>query len=255
MSLEEKGRISFLIPAYNEAGRIGHLLDEICNLISGNSLDAEIIVAIDGNDGTENIVRQYAAKYPFIKYTLNGGRNGKGAAIKRCMHLIRGNIVVLMDADNSVELSEIMRISNYLNSSDVVIANRYRLRNNIPVLRRILSYWFNILVRASLGIRVRDTQSGYKLCRREAFMEGMRRVGVTNTFFDVSFLYHLKLMKKKVVEIPVKYRYDKGSTFSPAGEVVGQGISLLSFRIRHSRFNRYVPLSLRTLYMRKFRWI
>jgi|GEM_PF-1451383 glycosyltransferase involved in cell wall biosynthesis len=248
--------ISFVIPAYNEEARIGRVLDELCSKIEERKLRADVIVMVDGNDGTEGIVLHYSSCYPFVRYFKNCGRNGKGAAVRRSLPYITGKYVMLMDADNSVSAEELFRLLDYANAGDVIIANRYAMHeNNIPALRRFLSYCFNILVRASLGIRVRDTQSGYKLCKSDVFVEGMKRVGVTNTFFDVSFLYHLKLMKKMAIEVPVKYTYDERSTFSPVGEVLGQGVSLLSFRIRHSRFSKYVPDFARKLYFRKFRWI
>ena len=73
-------------------------------------------------------------------------------------------------------------------------------------------------------------------------------------FFDVSLLYHLKKNGAKSISVSVDYRHTDGSTFSPLLLAVGHGISLLAFRIYHSRFGRYVPDSIRDLYLRKFRW-
>ena len=49
--------------------------------------------------------------------------------------------------------------------------------------------------------------------------------------------------------------HDGGSKFNLIPEIFGQGISLLGFRIVHSRFNKYVPKSIKNIYYRKFRWI
>ena len=82
----------------------------------------------------------------------------------------------------------------------------------------------------------------------------MPRVGVTNEFFDVSLVYHTKRAGARVTSVSVEYGHSDGSTFSPLLLAVGHGISLLAFRIYHSRFGRYVPDSIRDLYLRKFRW-
>jgi len=59
--------ISVIIPAYNEENRIGYLLDELIDYINSNSLNWEIIVSIDGNDRTEEIVKGYSEKFFFYK--------------------------------------------------------------------------------------------------------------------------------------------------------------------------------------------
>ncbi|MGC8622191.1 MAG: glycosyltransferase, partial [Caldisphaera sp.] len=74
--------VTVIIPAYNEEKRIGKVLSEIADFISGNNLNWNIIVSIDGNDGTENIVKEMKEKYRFISYDKNHGRGGKGYAVK-----------------------------------------------------------------------------------------------------------------------------------------------------------------------------
>ena len=74
---------SIIIPAYNEEKRIGPVLEEISSFISINRLPWEVIIAVDGNDGTENIIMKYREKYPFINskkwisLTSNGYINKK----------------------------------------------------------------------------------------------------------------------------------------------------------------------------------
>jgi hypothetical protein len=58
-----------------------------------------------------------------------------------------------------------------------------------------------------------------------------------------------------IKEIEVHYDHMEGSKFHPLGEVIGQGTSLLAFRIRYSRFYKFIPDELIQLYYRKFRWI
>ncbi|MEM3873259.1 MAG: glycosyltransferase, partial [Nitrososphaeria archaeon] len=88
-----------IIPAYNEEKRINGLLKELTDFISVNQIEWNIIVSIDGSDHTEDIVKEFSSKYPFVSYVKNGERSGKGGAIKRVIQRATGELIILMDAD------------------------------------------------------------------------------------------------------------------------------------------------------------
>ena len=141
-------------------------------------------------------------------------------------------------------------------NNDVVILERYSLsKNQIPFQRKLASRSFNLLVRSTLGIRVNDTQSGYKILKEECARKAFDSIMVTNAFYDVALLYDIKKLGGKIMEKPVTYNHDIQSKFNVISLVLGLGISLLAFRIRHSPFYKYIPKKLRDLYYRKFRWI
>lgn len=248
--------LTVVMPAYNEEGRIGRVLEDYCRFIESNALGWKIIVSIDGNDGTESIVRDVASRYAFVSGDRRPGRNGKGEAVRRVLDRVDTEYVMLADSDNSVCIPELTRCIGYLADYDAVLPNRYDGHHNaMPLSRRVMGVTFNLLVKASLGISADDTQCGYKLFRTEQLRNSMTKVGVTNAFFDVSLLYHMKKSGARTKSLSVEYRHSDGSTFSPLLLAVGHGISLLAFRVYHSRFGRYVPRSVHDLYLRKFRWI
>jgi glycosyltransferase involved in cell wall biosynthesis len=246
---------TILIPAYNEENHIGRTLDEICEFCKRENVDWKVVVSIDGSDKTYEIVSSYSSKYPFIQSSRKLGRGGKGAGIKRVLDLINTDFVILMDADGSLAFETILNSVNLLDDSDCLIFSRYFNHNSIPFLRRFLSRGFNILVRAFLGLNVRDTQSGYKVFKTKPFVAAMKKVGSTNAFFDVALLYYLKEQKANIKEVESSYVHRKESTFHPLMLAIGEGISLVAFRIRHSRFYKYVPNWLVSLYYQKLRWI
>ena len=138
----------------------------------------------------------------------------------------------------------------------MVILERYSSgRNHIPFLRRFASRGFNVLVQALLGLRVKDTQSGYKIMKADLARRSFDSVTVTNTFYDVALLYKIKQLGGRITEKPVLYSHDGESKFNVVSEVLGQGMSLLAFRIRYSPVYRHIPESFKKLYYRKFRWI
>ena len=249
-------KFSIIIPAYNEEKRIKPVLEDIVDYITLNNLDWEIILAIDGNDGTEDLVKHFLPSYNNIKIVKASGRSGKGGSIKRSLNFIKSEFVILMDADNSIPFSTMIQNLHLIDEFDCIIFSRYTASmNEIPPVRRIISRGFNWLLRLSLDLNIRDTQSGYKIIRTKPFKKAMREVSVTNTFFDVAMLYHMSRDNVRIKEIEVHYDHKEGSKFHPLEEVIGQGTSLLAFRIRYSRFYKFIPDELIQLYYRKFRWI
>lgn len=245
-----------IIPAYNEEKRISPVLNDLCDFIEKHSIPWKVIVMIDGNDGTSDVVRRFRKKHAFIEYVKTEGRNGKGSAVKHALDLVTSDFVILMDADNSVSVDAIYDNVHHLSDYDVVILSRYESRTNaIPVLRRVISRGFNLILRVFLDLRVYDTQSGYKIVRTEVFKEAMNKVTTTNTFYDVAMLYHINEAQSRILEVPVPYQHNVESTFHPIGEVIGQGVSLFAFIIRHTRLFDLIPASIVDLYYRKFKWM
>jgi glycosyltransferase involved in cell wall biosynthesis len=246
---------TIIIPAYNEEQRIGGVLKEVSDFVSANKLKWDIIVSIDGSDSTDEVVKSFSKIYPFIKYEKEEGRSGKGYAIKRVVGKATGEFTLVADADGAVTLQEILKGFSYCDSYDVILFGRYSGNGNkIPIYRRVPSRGFNILVKVMLGLDLNDTQCGYKLIKTSLLKEAFSKVSVTNAFFDVALFYYIKRMGGKIKEVEVKYLHKGDSKFNILSLVIGEGISLLAFRLRHSRFYKYVPIWARELYQRKFKW-
>lgn len=247
---------AIIIPAYNEERRVCPVLDDVSDFLNKNNLDWDVIVSIDGDDGTEKIVKKYSDKYNFIKYYKKDGRNGKGDSIKRVLQYVNKEFVILMDADNSIQFNELVRNFHLMNEYDVIIFNRYLNKENyIPLIRKIASRGFNILVHAFLGIKIKDTQSGYKIIRTDLLKKAFKKITITDAFFDVPLLFYIKEMNGRMIEINARYKHDENSRFNVISLTAGEAISLIAFIVRQSIFYKYVPDPIKDLYYRKFRWI
>lgn len=243
---------TIIIPAYNEEDRIGPVLSDLCSFIKKFQLPWDVLVSIDGDDRTREIVDNYSRIYPFICTVFRHDRKGKGYAIKDVVDRIDSEFVIVMDADYSTNIYAIVKHIHLLEKYDVVVYSRYFSHENcIPPTRRLISRGFNLLVRKLLNLDLQDTQSGYKAFKKELFEKSMRKVMVYNSFYDVSLLFHILSEGGTVKEVPIKYDHRKGSKFSMTGLILNLGISLILFRIRYSRFFKYVPPELIGLYERR----
>jgi cellulose synthase/poly-beta-1,6-N-acetylglucosamine synthase-like glycosyltransferase len=105
---ETSPQITVLIPAYNEEKYIAEKLENTLQLDYPRD-KLQILVAADGSsDGTPEIVTSYASKGVELGYIAD--RNGKMAAIIRAMEFVRGEIVVLSDANNMYDKSAIREL-------------------------------------------------------------------------------------------------------------------------------------------------
>jgi hypothetical protein len=73
----------------------------------------------------------------------------------------------------------------------------------MPVMRRVLSRCFNLLVRLMTGAKLRDTQAGLKAVRKSAFINVFPRLAVKRYAFDVELLTVARLYGLRIVEMPV----------------------------------------------------
>ena len=152
-----KNQFTIIIPAYNEEKRIIPVLDDITNYISLNKLPWQVVVAVDGNDGTSKIVKSVATKHPFVICNESSGRNGKGGSIKRATRNLSGGYVILMDADNAISFQHVVEKIPLLKENTGLILSRYNSGNEVPFVRRFLSRSFNIFVRVLTGLKIKDT--------------------------------------------------------------------------------------------------
>ncbi len=251
-----RSRTDIVIPAYNEEKRIGPVIDEISSFIKEKSLPWSIIVSVDGNDGTEEILKKKSYDYPFISYNKSTKRSGMGGAIKRGILASSGEYILLMDADGASNLEYVVKKMGLILDYDIVNFDRYSNEENmIPLTRRIASRGLNLILRSVFRISVKDTQCDYKLMKSSSVKSLVKQLTFSNAFFLSALIVSAKWAKLDVVELPISYNHSEGSKFHPIAEVVGHGASILAFLIRHSRFYRYVPKGIVTLYYRKFRWI
>jgi len=210
--------ISLIIPAYNEANRIKPTLREYLTYFSKHFPDFEFLVVIEGTDNTTEIVKEFAKKDKRVKYFYSKEKLGKGGAIIKGFSLVKGACVGFVDADNSTKPEVFGQLMDALKDCDGAIASRKvkgaKLIKKEPLLQRIGSRGFNLLVRLLFSLPFKDTQCGAKLFKKHVITAVLPKLGITEFAFDVDLLFRAHSKGFDIKELPTVWEYKTGAHFN-----------------------------------------
>jgi len=204
-------RYSIVIPAYNEAGRVGSTIDGI---LAEFKDEAEVIVVDDcSKDETSSVALSKGVKV--VRHEVN---KGKGAAVKTGFRSAAAGIVGFVDSDGSTSSKSVRKVFETVGQYDIAIASRYLLDSVIPVkqppLRIIASRIFNLLVLLLFAVNVRDTQCGCKAFTRTLALKIAENSKADRFEFDVEALYLGKKFGGRIKEVAVEWTDRKDSKFN-----------------------------------------
>lgn len=209
---------SVVIPAFNEAERIVPTIGAIATHLCSLGEPWELIVADDGStDSTVALLRDLGlANLRVLDAPVN---RGKGSAVRRGVLAARAPIVLFADADQSTPIEQFERLLLEIRlGADVVIGSRSAQGASVinkSWMREILSRGLNVMVQTGLGIKVSDTQCGFKLFRTDAAADLFANQYVPRFAFDLEMLYLAGKRRYRVVEVPVNWIDAPGSTVDP----------------------------------------
>jgi glycosyltransferase involved in cell wall biosynthesis len=197
-------RVSFLVPAYNEAATIEAVLDAV----DGLPLERQIVVVDDGStDGTAAILERWAEGRRDV-VVLRQPNRGKGAAIRAAIPHADGDVIVIQDADMEYDPADVPALIDPIvrGTADVVFGSR--LSGGKPqraymfwhlVGNRMLSLLTNVLFNTTLS----DMETGYKAFRAEV----LRSLRLTQDDFAIEPEITGEICRRnlRVYELPIAY--------------------------------------------------
>ncbi|MEM2687124.1 MAG: glycosyltransferase, partial [Thermoproteota archaeon] len=206
--------ISLIMPAYELEDRIAEAIKKVEKTVSALTSEYEIIVIDDGSrDGTYLKMIEYA-KNPRIKVYRHPVNLGKGAAIKTGAMNATMKYTVFLDADMEIDPQDLRSLVEALRHNDLVVCSKRHPDSvyRAPLARKFLSVSFNTLVKLVMGIRLGDTQTGFKAFRTESLRKIIRTIVVKKYAFDVEMLAIANMLNMRIAETPV--RIEQKSMFS-----------------------------------------
>jgi glycosyltransferase involved in cell wall biosynthesis len=200
-------RVSFIVPAYNEAATIGDVLERVGRL----ELEKQVIVVDDGStDDTAGIAEAAGAT------VLRQSNRGKGAAIRAAIPHVDGDIAVIQDADGEYDPAEVPMLIEPILSGHADVVFGSRLSGGRPqrvylfwhlVGNRFLSLLTNVLYNTTLS----DMETGYKAFRTDV----IRTLDLRENRFGIEPEITAKVCTRglRIYELPISYygrSYEEG---------------------------------------------
>ena len=216
----ERPEVSIVIPAYNEAKRLGKTLDHVLRCARERNWHAEVLVVDDGStDETAQVVQHWREQHHELFLLENPANCGKGFSVRNGLLQAAGAVVMFTDADLSAPIEEAELLFQAIaEGADVAIGSRWldkkRQTEHQPLYRRFFGRCYNRLTRTVMGLPYKDTQCGFKAFRREAAQSIFRLQTIERWGFDPEILFIAQKLGLNVVEVPVTWGHDERSRIS-----------------------------------------
>jgi glycosyltransferase involved in cell wall biosynthesis len=212
-------KLSIVIPAYNEAARLGRSVTTILSYLSERRYRAELIVVDDGStDGTTEVAQEAmrdagSVEARVIRYEEN---RGKGYAVRLGLLAAKANIALFSDADLSSPITEAPKLVDPIQRGecDLTFGSRALDRRLIgihqPWRREQGGRVFNLIVRLATALPFWDTQCGFKAFRMNVCRPLIESAQIDRFGFDVELIYLGHLAQLRLREVPVRWNHEAG---------------------------------------------
>jgi glycosyltransferase involved in cell wall biosynthesis len=205
-------RISFIVPAYNEARTIGDVLRRIDAL----GLDSQVIVVDDGStDETPAILARWSEGRDGVRVVRQSNR-GKGAAIRAAIPHVDGDVVVIQDADMEYDPVDVPALLEPIERGAADVVYGSRLSGGRP--QRAYLFWhmvgnrfLSLMTGALFNTTLSDMETGYKVFRTDV----LRSLDLRSDDFAIEPEITAKVcrLKLRIYELPIAYygrTYEEG---------------------------------------------
>ena len=169
-------KLSVFFPMWNEQDYIERAIDaarEECEdlLAQGDIADYEMIIVDDAStDNTPVIAQRLASLDPRIKVVRHPENRKLGGSMKSGYAAATGDLVLYTDADLPFDMHDVHKAMRLLRYYDADIVSAYRFdRTGEGYVRTVYSFFYNLMVRVLFGVRFRDINFAFKLCRTRVF--------------------------------------------------------------------------------------
>ena len=204
------GKLSVIIPCFNEEHHIGMLIEKVYAVTLNNHLEKELIIVNDGStDGTHDILKKLSIQHSSIVILNHDTNMGKGAAVRTAFSKITGDFVIIQDADLEYDPADYNRLLQPIldNRADVVYGTRFtgnEPKRKLVFLHTTGNKFLTFLSNIFTGLSLTDMETCYKV-----FKAGIiRGINIKENRFGFEPEITAKINKIKnirVLEVPIAY--------------------------------------------------
>ena len=203
-------KLSIFYPMWNEEEYAERALEfgrRACeDLIAAGEINSYELIVVDdaSTDRTPEIVDRLAQVNPEVRVVRHRVNRKLGGAMKTGFSAANGDLILYTDADLPFDMSELSRALRLMReySADIVSAYRFD-RTGEGSLRAIYTIVYNTLIKLLFGVRVRDINFAFKLCRANIFDHlELRSEG---SFIDAELIIRASRMGMVILQFGVDY--------------------------------------------------
>jgi glycosyltransferase involved in cell wall biosynthesis len=222
-------KLSVLIPVYNEATTIEHVVDRVRQIPAATE-----IIAVDdaSGDGSGDVLERLRAAGKVDQLVRHPKNRGKGAAIRSGIALATGDVVVIQDADLEYDPLDLPTLLGPIadGKADAVFGSRFQGGPH-----RVLYFWhavgnnfLTLLSNMFTNLNLTDMETCYKVIRTEL----LKRLPLTsNRFgFEVEITARLSQAGARIWELPISY---SGRTYAEGKKITWRDGFAALFHILH----------------------
>ena len=196
-------RVIALIPAYNEAARVGEVVAKARRHVD------EVVVIDDGSgDGTAAAAEKAGARV--LRHEQNRGKGGAIATALDYFGRSDAEFAVLLDADGQHDPAEIAKFVETADreKADIVVGNRMGDTGDMPVVRRLTNEFTSWVTSKLARQRIPDSQCGYRLLRRSVLED--LRLSTARFETETEMLIEAARAGHRIISIPIRTIYETG---------------------------------------------
>lgn len=204
--MDEGKRLSVVIPVYNEEMNLRPLFGRLRPVMEGLGRPYEIIFVDDGSrDRSLAVLKEFAGEYTevrVVELTKNYGQHG---AVFAGFSVVRGEIVITLDADLQNPPEEIPRLVRVMEEEGVDVVGTVRKMRKDSLFRTIPSQMVNAVARKITGVKMRDWGCMLRAYRKN-IVDRMAECHEQSTFIPALAMY----FAKRSAEIEVSHEERNG---------------------------------------------
>jgi len=212
--------LSLIIPVYKQEKTIVKNIKQIKFVLDSIRYDHEIIIVFDGEiDQSYKKVKQ--ANIPKVKTISYLKNQGKSHAIQIGMKKASGDYVMFIDSGMEIDPNSISMLLEHMEwyNADIIVGSKRHPASQVNYVpsRKILSGGYYLVVKFLFGIKVRDTQAGIKIFKKNVLEKILPRLVGKKFTGDLEMLVVADTLGfKRIYEAPIKLDYSLGSLTSAA---------------------------------------